>query len=118
LVVPAGDGALQRVDVRLHERVALVAHGTRAGVDAVTPVAAPAARPLRDALRPGVVVGERAVLSARVARVALLARRARLALEAVEARDDVAEETRLALPAVGVHVCAPAARRLHHAGYR
>src|SRR2546425_8762461 len=97
--------ALQRgldaLDVSLNRRVSLVADGPDADVDAELAAATTAARPLRDALGPRVVVGERSIVPAPVPRVAFLSRRRRLAGETVEALDDVAEETRLALLPVG-----------------
>src|SRR5919197_406026 len=60
-----------------------------------------AACPLGDAFGPRVVLGERAILTARPAGIAFLSRRRGLASEAVEALDDVAEEARLPLLAVG-----------------
>ena len=89
------------VDVGPNRRVPLVADRPRADVDAMPAIAAATARPLRDALGPGVVVGERPVLAARVPGVAFTTRRRGLAREAVEALDDVAEEARLALLTVG-----------------
>src|SRR5207247_1718526 len=92
---------LQILDVAPHRRVPLVDDGSGADVDAVSAIAAATARPFGDALGPDVIVGERPVLAARTARVALLTHRHRLAREAVEALDDVAEEARFTLLAVG-----------------
>src|SRR5207244_3499382 len=63
----------------------------------VPAIAAATTRPLRDALGPRIVVGERPVLAAGAPGVAFLTRRRRRAREAVEALHDVAEEARLAL---------------------
>src|SRR5262249_9640316 len=74
-------------------------------------------RPFRDTLGPRVVVGERLILAPHGPRVALLAGARRPPLEAVEPLDDVAEEARLALLAVGDDVDARLdllAHRLRH----
>src|SRR5262249_56872017 len=74
---------LQGGNVGLHRRVSLVADGSRTGIDTVLAVATSTAKACRNALRPGVVVGERQIFSARCPWVAYLFRRDRLQLEAV-----------------------------------
>src|SRR5262249_11900927 len=108
---------LDVLDVGTNRRVALVADRPGADVDAVpVAIAAAPARPLGDALGPRVVVGKGLVLTAAAARVAFLAGGRRLAGEAVEALDDVTEEARLALLAVGDDVDTGLGLPAHHVG--
>ena len=110
---------LEVVDVRLDRLVALIADRPGAGIDAAVP--APSASPAKrfgDALGPRVVVGKSEVLPARRARSHLLARSGRLALEAAESFDDVAEEARFALLAVGDDIDARFDLLPHHVRYR
>jgi hypothetical protein len=67
----------------------------------IPPRVAASPEPLGDAIGPRVVLGEVEVLPARRARAAVLTGRCGLALEACEALDDVAEEARLPLLAIG-----------------
>src|SRR5215471_4546621 len=88
---------LQDGNVGLHCSVSLVADWSRTGIDTVLAVATSTASACRDALRPGVVVGERQIFSARCPWVAYLFRRDRLQLEAVEAIVTIPKEAFLAL---------------------
>jgi ATP dependent DNA ligase-like protein len=75
-----------------------------ASIDAVPTPSASTAERFGDALGPSVVVGKGEIFPARGPRSHLLTRSGRLALKAVEAFDDVAEETRFALLAVGDNI--------------
>src|SRR5215831_16651221 len=88
---------LQGGNVGLHRRVSLVADRSNTGIDTVRTVATATARTCRDALSPGVVVGERQIFSARRSWVAFLPRRDWLQREAVEAIIDIPKEAFLAL---------------------
>src|SRR5215510_15213820 len=95
---------LQGGNVGLHRRVSLVADGSNTGIDTVRAVATATARTCRDALSPGVVVGERQIFSARCPWVAFLPRRDWLQREAVEAIVDIPKEAFLALLTIGDNI--------------
>src|SRR5262249_28051871 len=96
-----------------------VADRPGAGSDPATPApSASTAERLGDTLGPRVIVGKRDVLSACRARSHLLTWSGRLALEAAESFDDVAEEARLALLAVGHDIDARFDLLLHHMPHR
>src|SRR5262245_2422434 len=95
---------LQGGNVGLHRRVSLIADGSRTSIDTVLAVATATAKACRDALRPGVVVGERQIFSARYPWVTYLFRRDRLQLEAVEAIVDIPKEAFLALLTIGDNI--------------
>src|SRR5215467_893771 len=95
---------LQGGNVGLHRRVSLVADGSRTGIDTVLAIATSTASACRDALRPGVVVGERQIFSARCPWVADLSRRDWLQLEAAEAIVDITKEAFLALLTIGDNI--------------
>src|SRR5262249_2359160 len=102
LVTEAFHRGREVLEVGPDRRVPLVAHRARADVDTVAvAIAAAAAGPFRDALGPRVVLGKVPVFSADASGIALLPGGRRLGREAVEALDDVGEEGRLALLAVG-----------------
>src|SRR5215471_13339011 len=95
---------LQIRNVGLHRRVSLIADGSRTGRDTVRAVATATARTCRDALGPGVVVGERPIFSAHGAWVADLSWREGPQLEAVEAIIDIPKEAFLALLTIGDNI--------------
>src|SRR5215510_12232571 len=95
---------LQGGSVGLHRRVSLVADGSRTGIDTVRAFATSTAKACRDALRPGVVVGERQIFSARYPWVADLSRWEWQQLEAVEAIVDIPKEAFLALLTIGDNI--------------
>src|SRR6516225_3069042 len=95
---------LQGGNVGLHRRVPLVADGSCTSIDTVCTVATSTASACRDALRPGVVVGECQIFSARCSWVAFLPRRDWLQREAVEAIVDIPKEAFLALLTIGDNI--------------
>src|SRR5215468_237191 len=108
---------LQGGNVGLHRRVSLVADWPNTGIDTVRTVATSTANACRDALRPGVVVGERQIFSARCPWVAFLPRRDWLQLEAVEAIVDITKEAFLALLTIGDNIDACFDLFADHVGY-
>ena len=97
----ARDRRFEIRDVGLDRRVALVGDGPGADIG-VTPAATAATAERRgEPLGPRVVVGKSEVLPPRRARSHLFARSGQLPLEAIESFDDVGEEPRFALLAVG-----------------
>src|SRR5215510_3044546 len=108
---------LQGGNVGLHRRVSLVADGSRTGIDTVRAVATATASACRDALRPGVVVGERPIFSARYPWVADLSWREGPQLEAVEAIVDIPKEAFLALLTIGDNIDAGFDLLADHVGY-
>src|SRR5215831_6561068 len=95
---------LQGGNVGLHRRVSLIADRSCASINTLLAVATSTAKACRDALRPGVVVGERQIFSARCPWVAYLFRRDRLQLEAVEAIVDIPKEAFLTLLTIGDNI--------------
>src|SRR4029453_2069495 len=110
---------LEVVDVLLDGLMAPIADRPGAGVDAALPApSASSAKRFGDTLGPGVVVGKSEVLPTRRPRPRLLTRSGRLALEAAESLDDVAEEARFALLAVGDDIDTRFDLLPHHVRYR
>src|SRR5262245_11856020 len=110
---------LEVIDVLLDRLVAPVADRPGADIDAALPApSAASAKRFGDALGPRIVVGKREIFPARRPWSALLTRSGRLTLEAAESLDDVAEEARFALLAVGDDVDARFDLPPHHVRYR
>ena len=97
--------------------VAPIADRPGAGIDALPAPSASTAKRFGDALGPRVVVGKSEVLPARRPRPWLLTRSGQLALKAAESLDDVAEEARFALLAVGDDIDARFDLFSHHVRY-
>src|SRR5215471_515248 len=108
---------LQGGNVGLHLHVSLVADWSRTGIDTVRAVATATASACRDALRPGVVVGERQIFSAHCPGLAFLPRWDWLQLEAIEAIVDITKEAFLALLTIGDNIDAGFDLLADHVGH-
>src|SRR5262245_6536198 len=95
---------LQCGNVGLYRRVSLVADWPNTGIDTVRAVATSTASACRDALRPGVVVGERQIFSASCPWVALLPQWDWLQLAAIEAIVNITKEASFALLTIGDNI--------------
>src|SRR5215813_6679481 len=95
---------LQGDNVGLHRRVTLVTDWSNTGIDTVRAVATATASTCRDALGPGVVVGECQIFSARCPWVTFLPRWDWLQREAIEAIVDIPKEAFLALLTIGANI--------------